>query len=121
MYYLANKFVRLISNIMYLGVLFIPLLMLLLFFQVEGPMSGYELIVWLFVLLLTVVFTLMMIFLIRIYQIIEKWDQLFTIKNASKFLDLGIDGEKYLQYNLRQQDIWRLHEKNELSQSKQSS
>jgi archaeosine-15-forming tRNA-guanine transglycosylase len=55
--------------------------------------------------------------MIRIYQIIDKWDQLFTIKNASTFLNLGIDGEKHLQFNLKQQDIWRLREKNELNRA----
>ncbi|QDT84561.1 hypothetical protein MalM14_22210 [Gimesia chilikensis] len=60
------------------------------------------------------------VIMIRVYLIIEKWDQLFTIKNASSFLNLGIDGEKYLKSNMSNDKIRLLREKQELKKVKTS-
>jgi len=115
MNYLVNKIFRKCSQFLYVGALLIPLCVLVMileiFFYEIREFSWYLLFIWMFMLLISVIITFLTVFLIRIYQIIDKWDQLFSIKNASKFLDLGIDGEKYLQFNLTQQEIWRLRER----------
>ena len=121
MYYLVNKFLRKCSSLLLFAVMILPVCFLvifidILFFEVS-KVTWFLIFLWSFFLLLSLIFTLLLLFMIRIYQIIDKWDQLFTIKNASTFLNLGIDGEKHLQFNLKQQDIWRLREKNELNRA----
>lgn len=125
MYYQANRVIRKCSSFINVAVLLIPICFVVIFIEAMffeiREFSWYILFLWLFLILLTVIFSFLLLLMIRIYQIIDKWDQLFTIKNAVSFINMGLDGEKYLQFNLKQQDIWRLREKNELKRANKTS
>lgn len=86
-----------------LGTLFFPFSMLGLI-SIADAEHGPDLFfyyVGFFLLLATVI-------LCRIYQIFEKWDQLLSIKNQNKFLDLGYDGINLLKPNFHGSDIQKL-------------
>ena len=131
MFYEINKYLRLSSFFLFWGTILSTILVIagLVIFFLFTLVSGignsgtfgpdfFEIFLFMLAIFLVCTASLMLLILIRLYQIIEKWDQLLTIRNASSFLNLGTEGEKYLKANLTSREISRLREKQELKQAK---
>lgn len=83
------------------GAFILPLMVIGLMASPDDPGIGIMFIVSYLFLLITVIMS-------RIYQIFEKWDQVLSVKNKSKFLDLGYDGIKLLKTNFPSDELDKL-------------